>query len=365
MRSAGPGLNYPAEVVVSAGVDELADYRRAARVLAEYGVQAALIRYADGMYGGPNGAHILDLAQELRRHGIAADRQPAHGPGRRAAGVDPYGSGPDRGRRRSAGSDGDRANGRVGPTRRHGGPGPRRWRRRAGGSACGCRSRAWRGSRSRPRSPTRSATPDRSSRVCGSAGRVAQADSSQHLRPCATLRRYGRRCASSWYGWGDQAKTRNSDWSRRTASPTRFGSSTRTCRRPTWPCCSPEPGCIWRWGTTHGSPEPSPLGAPPLRCQTTLRSRPRPTSPVRWPWRSTIGPAMTAPGRRPSRPAATLAGRVSLAGTSRRSERRTRRRRRRWPCPRCASTGSIGIWAACARSSPTATPGSPRSPPAC
>ena len=65
-----PGLNYPAEVVVGAGVDEYADYCRAGRVLAEFGVDAVLIRHADGMYGGADGAHILDLAQELRRQGI-------------------------------------------------------------------------------------------------------------------------------------------------------------------------------------------------------------------------------------------------------------------------------------------------------
>ena len=65
-----PGLNYPNEVVVAAGLDEIADYRRAGRVLVEHGVEAVLIRHSDGMYGGPHGAHILDLAQELRRHGI-------------------------------------------------------------------------------------------------------------------------------------------------------------------------------------------------------------------------------------------------------------------------------------------------------
>jgi hypothetical protein len=65
-----PGLNYSNEVVVAAGLDDIADYRRAGRVLVEHGVEAVLIRYCDGMYGGPHGAHILDLAQELRRHGI-------------------------------------------------------------------------------------------------------------------------------------------------------------------------------------------------------------------------------------------------------------------------------------------------------
>ncbi len=65
-----PGLNYPNEVVVAAGLDEIADYRRAGRVLVEHGVEAVLIRHSDGMYGGPHGAHILDLSQELRRHGI-------------------------------------------------------------------------------------------------------------------------------------------------------------------------------------------------------------------------------------------------------------------------------------------------------
>jgi hypothetical protein len=40
-------------------------------VLAEYGVQAALIRHDDGVYGGPHGVHVLVLARELHRHGIA------------------------------------------------------------------------------------------------------------------------------------------------------------------------------------------------------------------------------------------------------------------------------------------------------
>ncbi len=66
-----PGLNYPDEVVVAVSQEDEADYPRAARVLAEYGVAAALIRYDDGVYGGPHGAHVVVLARELRRHGIA------------------------------------------------------------------------------------------------------------------------------------------------------------------------------------------------------------------------------------------------------------------------------------------------------
>jgi hypothetical protein len=65
------GLHYPDEVVVAADIDDRADYRRGAQLLVDHGVDAAVIRYADGMYGGPHGAHILDLAQELGRHGTA------------------------------------------------------------------------------------------------------------------------------------------------------------------------------------------------------------------------------------------------------------------------------------------------------
>jgi hypothetical protein len=65
------GLAYPDEVVAVVAADDPADYRRAAAVLVEYGVDTALIRYEDGVYGGPAGSHVLELAAELRRHGVA------------------------------------------------------------------------------------------------------------------------------------------------------------------------------------------------------------------------------------------------------------------------------------------------------
>jgi hypothetical protein len=65
------GQNYPDEVVAVVATDDLSDYRRAGRVLAEHGVDVVLIRHDDGIYGGPSGSHVLDLAQEVRRQGIS------------------------------------------------------------------------------------------------------------------------------------------------------------------------------------------------------------------------------------------------------------------------------------------------------
>jgi glycosyltransferase involved in cell wall biosynthesis len=64
------GLEYPDEVVSVIAEDDLADYRRAARILAEYGVDAVVIEYDDGVFGGPAGSHVLDLAHELRLRGV-------------------------------------------------------------------------------------------------------------------------------------------------------------------------------------------------------------------------------------------------------------------------------------------------------
>ena len=63
-------LTYSDEVVAVVGQDRLADYRRGARVLAEHRVDAVLIHYDDAAYGGPAGAHLLDLAHELRLRDI-------------------------------------------------------------------------------------------------------------------------------------------------------------------------------------------------------------------------------------------------------------------------------------------------------
>ena len=66
----GHGLNYPDEVVAVIAQDEAEDYRRAARILAEHAVDAVLIQHADGLFGGPGGAHVLGLAHELRMRDI-------------------------------------------------------------------------------------------------------------------------------------------------------------------------------------------------------------------------------------------------------------------------------------------------------
>jgi glycosyltransferase involved in cell wall biosynthesis len=64
------GLTYSDDVVAVVGQDRLADYRRGARILAEHRVDAVLIHYDDAAYGGPAGAHVLDLAHELRLRDI-------------------------------------------------------------------------------------------------------------------------------------------------------------------------------------------------------------------------------------------------------------------------------------------------------
>jgi glycosyltransferase involved in cell wall biosynthesis len=64
------GLPYPDEVVAVIRQDQLGDYRRGARVLSEHRVDAVLIHNSDGGFGGPAGAHVLDLAHELRLRGI-------------------------------------------------------------------------------------------------------------------------------------------------------------------------------------------------------------------------------------------------------------------------------------------------------
>ena len=66
-----PGLNYPDEVVAVVATDELADYRRAGRVLAEHGVDTVLIRHDDGDLSAARKAPTSSTcAQELRRQGM-------------------------------------------------------------------------------------------------------------------------------------------------------------------------------------------------------------------------------------------------------------------------------------------------------
>lgn len=61
------GSAYPDEVVAVIHEDDPDDYRRAARVLAEHGVDVALVHYDAGTMGGP---HLRGLADELTRLGL-------------------------------------------------------------------------------------------------------------------------------------------------------------------------------------------------------------------------------------------------------------------------------------------------------
>jgi glycosyltransferase involved in cell wall biosynthesis len=63
-------LTYPDEVVAVIRQDAGEDYRRAARILAEHTVDAVLVQHAHGIYGGPAGAHVLGLTDELRLRGV-------------------------------------------------------------------------------------------------------------------------------------------------------------------------------------------------------------------------------------------------------------------------------------------------------
>ena len=63
-------LNYPDEVAAVIRADDRADYRRAARILAEHRVDAVLIQHDAAVYGGQAGAYLLELTHELRLQGI-------------------------------------------------------------------------------------------------------------------------------------------------------------------------------------------------------------------------------------------------------------------------------------------------------
>ena len=63
-------LTYPDEVAAVIRQDVGEDYRRAARILAEHTVDAVLVQHAHGIFGGPAGAHVLGLADELRLRGV-------------------------------------------------------------------------------------------------------------------------------------------------------------------------------------------------------------------------------------------------------------------------------------------------------
>jgi glycosyltransferase involved in cell wall biosynthesis len=64
-------LAFPDEVETVIRTDVADDYRIAARRMAATGVDVVLIQHEYGIFGGPDGAHVLVLAQELTRLGVA------------------------------------------------------------------------------------------------------------------------------------------------------------------------------------------------------------------------------------------------------------------------------------------------------
>ncbi len=64
------GLEYPDEVVATIRQDVAADYAAAAQTLHAAGVRVVLIQHEYGIFGGPDGAHVLALAAALTERGI-------------------------------------------------------------------------------------------------------------------------------------------------------------------------------------------------------------------------------------------------------------------------------------------------------
>lgn len=64
------GLTYSDEVVAVIDQDRIASYVTAAADIAAAGVDAVLIQHEYGIFGGPDGSHVLHLARALTRHGI-------------------------------------------------------------------------------------------------------------------------------------------------------------------------------------------------------------------------------------------------------------------------------------------------------
>ena len=63
-------LEFPDEVDTVIRTDVADDYRIAARRMAATGVDVVLIQHEYGIFGGPDGAHVLVLADELTRLGV-------------------------------------------------------------------------------------------------------------------------------------------------------------------------------------------------------------------------------------------------------------------------------------------------------
>ena len=64
------GLSYGPEVVEIVRHDSPGDYRRAARALAQSGVDIVVFEHEYGIFGGADGAYVLHMARELRRLGV-------------------------------------------------------------------------------------------------------------------------------------------------------------------------------------------------------------------------------------------------------------------------------------------------------
>jgi glycosyltransferase involved in cell wall biosynthesis len=63
-------LRYGPEVMTAVRQDEPDDYRRAAALMARTGVDVVVFQHEYGIFGGADGAYVLLMARELRRHGI-------------------------------------------------------------------------------------------------------------------------------------------------------------------------------------------------------------------------------------------------------------------------------------------------------
>jgi glycosyltransferase involved in cell wall biosynthesis len=63
-------LRYGPEVVAAIGQDRPEDYRRAAQMIAEIGTDLVLIQHEYGIFGGPDGSHLLHLTNGLRRRAV-------------------------------------------------------------------------------------------------------------------------------------------------------------------------------------------------------------------------------------------------------------------------------------------------------
>src|SRR6266511_3259054 len=64
------GLTYGDEVVAVVRQDVVKDYIAAADTLVAAGARAVLIQHEYGIFGGPNGSHVLALTRALTEHGI-------------------------------------------------------------------------------------------------------------------------------------------------------------------------------------------------------------------------------------------------------------------------------------------------------